>query len=84
MWQRQPCTGGAGGENDLGWLGCASTQARVIMCRVPALNKLGLSMMAMKMITNNGIEDNSAQRRQPCCGGGGGDNDGCWYACSFA
>jgi hypothetical protein len=54
------------------------------MCRVPALNKLGLAMMAMKMITNNGIEDNSAQRRQPCCGGGGGENDGCWYARSFA
>jgi hypothetical protein len=62
------------------------------MCRVPALNKLRLAMMAMmamitmtmKMITNNEIKENSAQRRQPCCGGGGGENDGCWYARSFA
>jgi hypothetical protein len=36
------------------------------------------------MITKTEVEDNSAQRRQPCCGGGGGENDGCWYACSFA
>jgi hypothetical protein len=62
------------------------------MCCVPALNKLRLVMMAMmammamtmKMITKTEIKDNSAQRRQPCCGGGGGENEGCWYACSFA
>jgi hypothetical protein len=42
------------------------------MCCVPALNKLGLAMMAMmmkamtmKMITKTEIKDNSAQRRQP-------------------
>ena len=87
--RRQTCKRGEGGDNEVQQFHFA--QARV-MCCVPALNKLRLVIMAiitmitmtMKMITNTAIEDNSAQRRQPCCGGGGGDNDGCWYACSFA
>ena len=87
--RRQTCKRGEGGDNEVQQFHFA--QARV-MCCVPPLNKPRLVIMAMmamitmtmKMITKSEMEDNSAQRRQPCCGGGGGENDGCWYASSFA